>query len=79
MKKLLLLCLLLLGGCSTGVHTSLVEMDMDVDLPFLTGGSRQAVVFPDRAAADGGSPMVEAFGPEWRSVERAYPEYRFNP
>ncbi len=81
MKKvfLVLVMLLPLGGCAGGVHSSLVDMNMDVSLPFLGDDSRQAVVFPYQSGAAGGDAMVRAYGPEWRSVEGDYPDYRFNP
>jgi len=79
MKKICLLAVLLLGGCSAGVHSPWVEMDTSFDLPFVTGGSRMPVVFPDQAGAGGREPMAEDFGGQWRSVEGEYAEYRFNP
>lgn len=79
MKKVFFAFLFLLGGCSGGVNSSLLDMNMNVSLPFLGKGDRQAVVFPyQRAAADGDS-MVQANGSEWRNIEGDYPEYQFNP
>ncbi len=80
MKKVgVLLLLLLLGGCSAGVHSSLLEMESSIDLPFLSGERQQAVVFPDRPARDGRQPLAAAYGSWWRDVQADYPEYRFNP
>ena len=79
MKKVFFaLVFLFLGGCSGGVNSSLLNMNMDVSLPFLGDGNRQAVVYPDQQVATGDS-MVQAYGREWQSVEGDYPEYRFNP
>ena len=78
MKKVVWALVFLLGGCSGGVNSSLLDMNMNVSLPFLGDNERQEVVFPyQRRAAASGS-MVEVNGPEWRNVEGDYPEYRFN-
>jgi len=79
MKKVLWAFVFLLGGCSGGVNSSLLKMNMNVSLPFLGDDDRQAVVFPYRAPVRDGDQAEQAFGPEWRSVESDYPEYRFNP
>ncbi|MDH3359797.1 MAG: hypothetical protein OEL55_02915 [Desulfobulbaceae bacterium] len=79
MKKVLFALVFLLGGCSGGVNSSLLDMNMNVSLPFLGNGDRQAVVFPYQRATAEGETMVQAYGQEWRSVEGDYPEYQFNP
>lgn len=79
MKKVLWVLVLLLGGCSAGMNSSLLKMDMHASLPFLGDDDRQAVVFPYQAPGGDGEFAGQAFGPEWRSVEGDYPEYRFNP
>jgi len=78
-KVLLVLVCLLLSGCAGGVHSPLVNMNMDVSVPFLGDNSRQAVIYPYQAGVSGGDAMVRAYGPEWRSVEGDYWDYRFNP
>jgi len=78
MRKLVFVLLLLLGGCSAGVYSPLVGMELNLSSPLAGDNGRQAVVFPYRADTEG-DPMVAAFGPEWRSVEGEYAEYRFNP
>ncbi len=78
MKKVLLALVFLLGGCSGGLNSSLLDMNMNVSLPFLDDG-RQLVVYPDQPARIDGDSMVQANGAEWRSVEGDYPQYRFNP
>lgn len=81
MKKMCLaIPLLLLAGCSGGVRSSLVEMDMHIASPLLRLNADVPVVYPDQQA--GGvsrDPMVNAFGPSWQSLEPEYSDYRFNP
>jgi len=79
MKKILLALVFLLGGCSAGINSSLLKMNMNASLPFLGEDDRQGVVFPYQTPTEDGDYTVQAFGPEWRSVEGDYPEYRFNP
>lgn len=70
---------LVLAGCSGGVRSSLVEMDMRVASPMLRLNDDVPVVYPYQAAGGGRDPMVNAFGFSWESLESAYGEYRFNP
>ena len=79
MKKVMWALLFLLGGCSGGVNSSLLDMNMNLSLPFLGDGDRQAVVYPYQGTAADGDSVVQAYGSEWRNVAGDYREYRFNP
>jgi hypothetical protein len=73
--------LLLLGccGCTGGVYSNLVEVEMRFASPMLgREPQRVPVVYPGRGAAADDT-MVQAFGPSWRSMENDYPAYNFNP
>lgn len=65
-------------GCSGGIHSNLVEVDMRLASPMFGEGQRVPVVCPGRTASSE-DPMVQAFGPSWRSMEKDYPAYNFNP
>lgn len=75
----LVLPLLMLAGCSGGVRSSLVEMDLRVASPMLRFNSDVPVVYPYQAGGGSRDPMVSGFGPSWESLEPVYSEYRFNP
>lgn len=74
MKKFFLAVVFLLGGCSGGINSSLLKMNVDMSIPFLSGDDRQAVVYPGQANGVNG----DAGDPEWRNIEKDYPEYSFN-
>lgn len=71
--------LLLLSGCSGGMRSSLVEMDMRVASPMLGLNDELPVVYPYRARGVSGDPMMGSFGATWQSLEPVYTDYRFNP
>ena len=72
--------LLLIGccGCSGGMYSNLVEVEMRFASPMFGDDQRVPVVYPGRGAVSD-DPMVQAFGPSWRSMEKDYPAYNFNP
>lgn len=81
MKKILAILLaIFLGGCSGGIYSSLVEMEVNLASPILGLNDEVPVVYPyhtaGRRVAD---PMVGSFGPSWQGLYDKYPEYRFNP
>lgn len=65
-------------GCSGGMYSELVEVEMRLASPMFGEGQRVPVVYPGRGA-DAADPMVQSFGPSWRSMENDYPAYNFNP
>ncbi|OGQ99824.1 MAG: hypothetical protein A2505_07195 [Deltaproteobacteria bacterium RIFOXYD12_FULL_55_16] len=72
--------LLLLGcwGCSGGIYSNLLEVEMRLASPMFGEGQRVPVVYPGRGGvAD--DPLAQAFGPSWRSMEKDYSAYNFNP
>lgn len=76
--------LLLIGccGCSGGISSNLLEAEMRLASPMFGQRQRVEVLYPGRAGGWGGGaddPMVQAFGPSWRSMETDYPAYNFNP
>lgn len=73
--------LLLIGccGCSGGVYSNLVEVEMRLASPMFGQGQRVPVVYPGGRGGVPGDPMVQAFGPSWRSMENDYSAYNFNP
>lgn len=72
--------LLLIGccGCSAGMYSDLVEVEMRLASPRFGGDQRVPVVYPGKTEVSGES-MAQAFGPSWRSMENDYPAYNFNP
>lgn len=70
----------LLAGCSGGIHSPLVEMDMSLASPILGLNGGTQVVYPYQQTGDpqAGSP-ADAFGPSWVDLQEEYPEYKFNP
>lgn len=72
------LLLLSCCGCSGGVYSNLVEMEMRLASPAFEGNRQVPVVYPGRSGVSD-NPMVQAFGSSWRSMERDYPDYNFNP
>jgi hypothetical protein len=83
MKRMVALLLLFAcAGCSVGVHSGLLDVEMRLASPLLFGeAERLPVHYPATAGRGGaaGDAMVEAFGPSWRNVEGDFPSYRFNP
>ena len=65
-------------GCSGGVYTPLGEAEIRLGSPMYGDGQRVPVVYPGRSGVSD-DPMVQAFGPSWRSMENDYPAYNFNP
>ena len=65
-------------GCSGGVYSNLVEVEMRLASPMLGEDKRVPVVYPGRTNVSD-DPMIQAFGPSWRSMEKDYPAYNFNP
>lgn len=65
-------------GCSGGVYSNLVEAEMRLGSPMFGEGRRVPVVYPGGGVVSD-DPMVQAFGPSWRSMEKDYPAYNFNP
>ncbi|MBU4033903.1 MAG: hypothetical protein KKG34_03800, partial [Proteobacteria bacterium] len=61
-----------------GVYSNLVEMEMRLASPMFGEGQQVPVVYPGRTAVSD-DPMVQTFGPSWRSMEKDYPAYNFNP
>jgi len=72
------LLLIVCCGCSGGMHSNLVEIDMRLASPMFGEGQRVPVVYPGRNGVSD-DPMVQAFGPSWRSMEKDYSAYNFNP
>ena len=72
--------LLLIGccGCTGGVYSNLVEAEVRFVSPMFGEGQRVPVIYPGGGGVLG-DPMVQAFGPSWRSMENDYPAYNFNP
>ena len=80
MKKILIvLILFLIVGCSGGVQSGLVDMDLMIASQVLGLGPDVPVVYPAAPFGGAGDPMVQAFGPSWESIEQGYPAYNFNP
>lgn len=81
MKKIFTISLILLlcEGCSGGIYTEVVEMDVRIASPALGLNSRVPVVYPAQVDIAVGDPMVQAFGPSWESIEKGYPAFDFNP
>jgi hypothetical protein len=81
MRKIWVVALFFLAGCSGGVRSSLVDMDLRIASPFSRQNDGVPVVYPYQQAGNNGSrdPMVNAFGPSWESLEPVYSDYRFNP
>lgn len=83
MKKIVAVLLLLAvcSGCSGGIHTGLVEVDLRLASPLLAGERGVPVVYPAAVGRGRGADdsMVQAFGPSWENVEGDYPAYNFNP
>lgn len=74
------LVMVMMAGCSGGVRSSLVEMDMRLASPILRLNDDVPVVYPYYQAGSGSrDPMVNAYGPSWESLEPVYSDYRFNP
>ena len=78
------LCLLVIGfftlfssACSAGFSTSLLEVHSTASSPMFDGNRGVPVIYPYQNRYSR-SPLVEAFGPEWQSIRKDYPEYRFN-
>lgn len=76
--------LLLLGcwGCSGGVHSRLLTMDVQLSSPLLNEDrlpifSPGGAVGSDKTGAADLS-MVQAYGSSWRNQEGEYPGYTFN-
>ncbi|MFQ6759764.1 MAG: hypothetical protein D9V46_08195 [Deltaproteobacteria bacterium] len=82
MRKIMAgLLLLSCCGCAGGVYSELVEVEMRFASPMFGGSERVPVVYPGGLGEPGvsGDSMVQAFGPSWRSMEKDYPGYNFNP
>ncbi|HIJ91658.1 MAG TPA: hypothetical protein HPP95_12515 [Deltaproteobacteria bacterium] len=80
MRKIMAV-LLLVGccGCSGGMYTNPLEIELRLASPMF-GESRQVpVLYPGGRGVVSDDPMVQAFGPSWRSLENDYPAYNFNP
>jgi len=73
--------LLLIGccGCSGGIYSNLIEAEIRLASPMFGDEQRVPVVYPGRGGVSGDAPMVQAFGSSWRSMEKDYPAYNFNP
>lgn len=70
-----------LSGCSGGIHSSLLDMQMRVDSPMLTGGKGAVaapVMYPYRNIQPGAADLGPSFGPAWMNLQGAYPDYWFN-
>lgn len=63
-RKLILLLSVMLSACSSG---PVAKLTMESGVP---------VVYPARASQH--EPLVEAYGPTFRSVAADYPDYQFN-
>lgn len=80
MRKIWVVALcVMLAGCSGGVRSSLVEMDVRVASPLLRLNDDVPVVYPYRAGGMSSDPMVSSYGSSWESLEPVYSDYRFNP
>lgn len=65
-------------GCSGGIYSNLVEVEMRLASPILGAGQRVPVVYPGRGDVSD-DPMIKSGGLAWRSMERDYSAYNFNP
>ncbi|MFZ5776184.1 MAG: hypothetical protein ACOY3Z_11935 [Thermodesulfobacteriota bacterium] len=78
--------ILLVGcaGCSGGVRSSLLDMEVRLASPMFADDPGLAVVYPAGRGALGQDPaashdLARAFGPAWRNLEGDHPSYNFNP
>lgn len=79
MKKIVLVLLVIFfGGCSGGIHSSLVDVEIDLAAPILGLNGDVPVVYPYRPTGGNIDPMVGTFGPSWKGLHNKYPEYKFN-
>ena len=69
----------LVSGCSGSLHSSLVEMEVDLASPLLGLNDDIPVVYPSGAGGATSDPMVSSFGPSWENLEDDYSQYSFNP
>ena len=67
-------------ACNSGLHSSLVNVDIYLDSPLIRKQT-QDVVYPYQTNPQAGEidPLGAAFGSSWRGVREEYPEYVFNP
>ncbi|HCC54821.1 MAG TPA: hypothetical protein DEQ20_07860 [Desulfobulbaceae bacterium] len=65
-------------GCSGGIYNNLVEMEMRLASPVLGVSQRVPVVYFGRGDVLY-DPMMKNGGLAWRSMERDYSDYNFNP
>jgi len=65
-------------GCSGGIYSNLVEVEMRLASPILGEGQRVPVIFSGRGDVSE-DPMTRNSSFSWRSMERDYPDYNFNP
>ncbi len=75
-RWLLLLPVLLLVGCSAGVRTPLLDVNVGTGSRLLGLNSGVRVVYPYRPT--GNTSLSERYGPEWQNIQGSYPEYKFN-
>lgn len=80
MRKLLVMMMVVLGcsGCSGGIHSKVLEMEMRLASPMFGEDPGLPVVYPGRQEAPAHG-MVQSFGPSWRNMEGDHPSYNFNP
>ncbi len=80
MKVLVAIVLVsIVSGCSGGIYTPVVDMEVGFKSSLLGHGGDVPVVYPAAKTVYGHDPMVEAFGPSWRNVQDDYPGFTFNP
>jgi len=72
--------LLSVPACNSGLHSSLVNVDIYLDSPLIRRQTLD-VVFPYQTNLQAGEndPLSATFGSSWRDVRKEYPEYVFNP
>lgn len=70
----------LITGCTGGIRSPLVDMDINLASPVLGLNSGTEVIYPYQQPGDpqAVSP-ADAFGPSWVDLQQEYPEYNFNP
>lgn len=79
MRKIMAgLLLLSCWGCSGGVYSNLAEVELRLASPMFGEGQRVPVVYPGRGGVSDDS-LPQAFGSSWRSMEKDYSAYNFNP
>lgn len=73
-----LIALLICCGCSGGVHSRFVEVEMHLASPYFGEYMKVPVVYPGGPVIRD-KQMMHDYGSSWRGLEYDYPAYNFNP